>query len=164
MGSHELDEVDRQILHLLQQDARSTSTEAMGDEVGVAASTVRNRINRMEDAGVIRGYYPEIDYDAAGYSLHYRFLGYAPADRRAEVVERALGVSGVVRVGEFVDSELNLSVEVIAVNAEHLADIHDSLEACGLELERGEVYSRSHVQPFNHFGTDYQNDDAEDDN
>ncbi|WP_435177009.1 AsnC family protein [Halorussus sp. AFM4] len=40
MGSYELDDVDRRILHLLQQDSRGTSTETIGDQVGVAASTV----------------------------------------------------------------------------------------------------------------------------
>ena len=61
----DLDEVDRSILYLLQEDARGTSAEAMADKVGVSASTIRNRIDQLEDDGIIRGYHPEIDYEAA---------------------------------------------------------------------------------------------------
>ena len=160
MRSHDLDDIDRQILHLLQRDARSISTESIGSEVGVAASTVRNRINKMEDAGVIRGYHPEIDYDTAGYSLHFLFLCYAPSDRREELVERTREVSGVVRVSEFVDSEFNLAVEAVAFDSHHLATIHDEIERCGLTVKREKVYSDRHVQPFDHFGASYEDDES----
>lgn len=40
----------------------------------MAASTVRHRIGKMQDAGIIRGFHPEIDYDKAGFSLHYLFM------------------------------------------------------------------------------------------
>jgi len=63
---------------MLQQDARDTSTEIIGKYAGVTAPIVRNRINRMESSNVIRGYYPDSNYDAAGYSFHYRFLCSAP--------------------------------------------------------------------------------------
>lgn len=46
-------DVDRQILHLLQGNARGVNTETIGQEVGVAASTVRNRLDEMEEADVI---------------------------------------------------------------------------------------------------------------
>lgn len=46
----------------------------MSDRIGVSASTVRNRIEMMESEGVIRGYHPEIDYDAAGLQLHMLFI------------------------------------------------------------------------------------------
>jgi len=39
--------------HLLQQDARDATIETMGELVGVSASTVRNRIEAMDSAGVI---------------------------------------------------------------------------------------------------------------
>lgn len=36
----------------------------MGDRVGVSASTIRTRIEHLDDGGVIRGYHKQ-----AGYSL-----------------------------------------------------------------------------------------------
>ena len=70
MTGIELDEVDRSILHGLQADARTTTAEEMGEKAKVSASTIRNRIKRLEDAGVIEGYHPHIDYEAANYQLH----------------------------------------------------------------------------------------------
>lgn len=61
MGSLTLDEVDRGILYVLQQDARNTTISEIASEVDVSASTVRNRIDDMEAEGIIEGYYPKID-------------------------------------------------------------------------------------------------------
>ena len=66
---HNLDDVDRGILHILQGNAREATAADMGDKVGTSASTVRNRIEYLEE-GVIRGYHPELDYEAAGFDLH----------------------------------------------------------------------------------------------
>lgn len=163
MGSYELDERDRQILHLLQQDARSISTETIGEQIGVAASTVRNRINKMENAGIIRGYHPEIDYNEAGYPLHYLFMCYTATDDRDELVQHVLEtVPGVVRVNELIDAEINVVVEVIATDATTLDATNEKLKACGLEVKRGEIYKAIHVQPYDHFGTDLEvSDDVE---
>ncbi|GAB3665359.1 Lrp/AsnC family transcriptional regulator [Halopiger thermotolerans] len=161
MVSYELDQRDRQILHLLQTNARSISTETIGEEIGIAASTVRNRINKMEDAGIIRGYHPEIDYNAAGHPLHYLFLCYAPAAERDEIVREVLeSVPGVVRVNELIDSEINVVVEVIAEDAETLDRSNKGLKERGLDVKRGEVYKKTHVQPYDHFGADYDDTDG----
>lgn len=52
-GAYELDEVDRGILYLLQKDARHNTNKEIGDAVGVSPGTVRNRIENLEEAGVI---------------------------------------------------------------------------------------------------------------
>ncbi|HTQ63336.1 MAG TPA: Lrp/AsnC family transcriptional regulator [Puia sp.] len=50
-----LDEKDRAILKLLQQNAKSTVRE-IADKVHLSPTPVHERIKRMEDAGVIRQY------------------------------------------------------------------------------------------------------------
>ncbi|WP_293026987.1 Lrp/AsnC family transcriptional regulator [Natronococcus sp.] len=67
MASEELDEVDRAILYLLQEDARFNSAADIAGKVDVTANTVRNRIQRLEERGIIRGYIPLIDYEQADY-------------------------------------------------------------------------------------------------
>ncbi|QSW98919.1 Lrp/AsnC family transcriptional regulator [Haloterrigena alkaliphila] len=134
-----------------------TNSTIIGEQIGVAASTVRNRINKMEDAGIIRGYHPEIDYDEAGYPLHYLFMCYASTDERTDLVEHVLEtVPGVVRINELFDAEINVVVEVIAADAETLDATNEQLKACGLEVKRGEIYKTTHVQPYDHFGTDLE--------
>jgi DNA-binding Lrp family transcriptional regulator len=47
-----MDELDREILSILRRDARKPYTE-IADEVGTSEGTVRNRVERMTDEGVI---------------------------------------------------------------------------------------------------------------
>ncbi|WP_238532882.1 Lrp/AsnC family transcriptional regulator [Halalkalicoccus jeotgali] len=68
-GNVVLDDLDREILYELQQDARKTTHEEISTTVGVSQSTVRNRITALEEAGVIKTYAPELDYERAGFSL-----------------------------------------------------------------------------------------------
>ena len=47
-----MDELDREILSILRRDARKPYTE-IAEEVGTSEGTVRNRVERMTDEGVI---------------------------------------------------------------------------------------------------------------
>lgn len=47
-----MDDLDRQILDVLRHDARTPYTE-IADEIGVSEGTVRNRVERMQEAGTI---------------------------------------------------------------------------------------------------------------
>jgi len=60
-----LDVRDRQILEILSTNAR-ISTSELARQVGMSAPAVRERVNRLEEAGVIRGYRADIDPTALG--------------------------------------------------------------------------------------------------
>jgi DNA-binding Lrp family transcriptional regulator len=47
-----MDDLDRQILNILRRDARTPYTE-IADRVGTSEGTVRNRVERMTDEGII---------------------------------------------------------------------------------------------------------------
>ncbi|MGV0815669.1 Lrp/AsnC family transcriptional regulator [Mycolicibacterium boenickei] len=64
----DLDDVDRRILLALHADARM-SNSALADAVGIAASTCHGRVRRLQDIGVIRGFYTDIDPAAVGLGL-----------------------------------------------------------------------------------------------
>jgi len=64
-----LDSTDWNILAELQKDARSTFKK-IGDAVGMTRPAVRERILRMEEAGIISGYHVEINVDSLGKSIH----------------------------------------------------------------------------------------------
>lgn len=64
----ELDDVDRRILTTLHADAR-ISNSALAEAAGIAASTCHGRVRRLQDMGVIRGFYTDIDPSAIGLSL-----------------------------------------------------------------------------------------------
>jgi Lrp/AsnC family transcriptional regulator, leucine-responsive regulatory protein len=63
-----LDARNVQILALLSRNPR-TSVSQLARSVGMSAPATRERIQRMEEAGVIRGYRLEIDPAALGYPI-----------------------------------------------------------------------------------------------
>ncbi len=64
----DLDDMDRRILLALHADARM-SNSALADLVGIAPSTCHGRVRRLQDLGVIRGFYTDIDPAAIGLTL-----------------------------------------------------------------------------------------------
>ena len=65
MPDMDLDDVDRAILASLLSDARASQRQLSRD-VGVAQGTITNRIRRMEELGIIKGYSVVIDLKALG--------------------------------------------------------------------------------------------------
>ncbi|MCW3063556.1 MAG: AsnC family transcriptional regulator [Solirubrobacterales bacterium] len=63
-----LDDTNRRVLHELQDDARLSMAE-LGRRVGLSAPAVADRVQRLEQAGVITGYRAEIDPRAIGYPI-----------------------------------------------------------------------------------------------
>ncbi|WP_422748138.1 Lrp/AsnC family transcriptional regulator [Mycobacterium sp. WMMD1722] len=64
----DIDAVDRRILTALHDDAR-ISNSALADLVGIAPSTCHGRVRRLQELGVIRGFYTDIDPAAIGLTL-----------------------------------------------------------------------------------------------
>ncbi|MDB6100921.1 MAG: AsnC family transcriptional regulator [Gammaproteobacteria bacterium] len=63
-----LDELDRKILALVQQDARRAA-EAIGTEIGLSASAVQRRIARLREEAVITAEVAIVDPKSVGRSL-----------------------------------------------------------------------------------------------
>ncbi len=64
----EMDGVDRRILTALHTDARMPNN-ALAELVGIAPSTCHGRVRRLQELGVIRGFYTDIDPAALGLHL-----------------------------------------------------------------------------------------------
>jgi Lrp/AsnC family leucine-responsive transcriptional regulator len=60
-----LDDQDLVILRALQDDARGTFSD-IGSKAGLSTSSVHQRVKKLEQAGVIRGYRAVIDPQALG--------------------------------------------------------------------------------------------------
>jgi Lrp/AsnC family transcriptional regulator, leucine-responsive regulatory protein len=67
-SNQNIDPTDRKLLEELQADARVSVAE-LGRRVGLSAPSVADRMRRLEDNGVIRGYRTEIDPRSLGYQL-----------------------------------------------------------------------------------------------
>lgn len=158
MPAAELDPTDRGIVYLLQEDARHNTTAAIGEEVGVAASTVATRIRKLEERNVITGYHPTVDYGKAGFDHHFLVVGTAPFEERAAAAETAIGVRGVVNVRERLTDRRNVSVEVVASTRDDVERSLAELNDAGIDIERTELLKRELDRPFDGFGRQFTDD------
>jgi Lrp/AsnC family transcriptional regulator, leucine-responsive regulatory protein len=60
-----IDALDRKLLALLQADGRLTHAQ-LGQQVGLSASACTRRLQRLEDAGVVAGYFARLNGAAIG--------------------------------------------------------------------------------------------------
>ncbi len=65
-----LDEIDRNILRILQNDAR-TSYREIQDKLGISIGTIHNRISKLKKNGVIEGYTLKLNNEKLGYKLTF---------------------------------------------------------------------------------------------
>jgi Lrp/AsnC family transcriptional regulator, leucine-responsive regulatory protein len=86
-----LDDVDRKILDQLERHGRATLAD-VGDAVGLSASAVKRRVDRLQETGVIVGYAAIVDRQALGDRLEafvelYCADSVAPGDLLASVAD-----------------------------------------------------------------------------
>lgn len=65
---YKLDETDRKILVILQQEGRITNVE-LAEKIGISAPPCLRRVKALEDAGYIAGYQARLAPDLMGYPL-----------------------------------------------------------------------------------------------
>jgi Lrp/AsnC family transcriptional regulator for asnA, asnC and gidA len=65
-----LDEIDKNILRILQEDAR-TSYREIQDKLGISIGTIHNRIAKLKKNGVIEGYTLRLNNEKLGYKLAF---------------------------------------------------------------------------------------------
>ena len=63
-----MEALDRQIVRLLARDGRMSFTD-LGRHTGLSTSAVHQRVRRLEERGVIRGYRASLDYEQADLPL-----------------------------------------------------------------------------------------------
>ena len=68
LSYEEIDAVNRRVLEELQRDPRLTMSE-LGRRVGMSSPAVTERVRRLEETGVIRGYALELDPAALGLPI-----------------------------------------------------------------------------------------------
>ncbi len=134
MKDGDLDSIDRQIISALQGEARRTSSSEVAAQIDISASTVRSRLAKLEDRGIIRGYYIDIDYDAAGYPLYTKIICTAPVAERDALAKRAQEIRGVTAVREVMTGERNVYVNAIGADHDDLNRISTELDELGLHV------------------------------
>ncbi|MEM2337992.1 MAG: Lrp/AsnC family transcriptional regulator [Candidatus Bathyarchaeia archaeon] len=115
-----LDSTDIKILELLQEDARQTYTD-IGKRLGIAHSTVYDRIKRMENHGIIKKYTALVDTEKAGTKTVTAIMTiYTDPKENERVASRLCQIPQVLEVYTSLSEELQITAKVIAENQESL--------------------------------------------
>lgn len=82
MKNNELDHIDREILHMLQENARM-SLKDIAQKVYLSSPAVSVRIDNLVDSGYIEGFHAQINTEKMGYHIKaFINLEVSPVDKK----------------------------------------------------------------------------------
>ena len=88
----DFDETDLMLIELLQKDARTPQAQ-LAAQVGLAASSVNERIRKLGERGLIVGYHAEISAEAMGYDLlAFLYIAWSRPETEKVFLKKVLGV------------------------------------------------------------------------
>lgn len=64
-----IDDISLKILGLLQENARMSYTE-IGQKIGMTSASVKERVQKLEDLGIIKKYTVQLDDEKLGYPIN----------------------------------------------------------------------------------------------
>lgn len=125
-----MDAKDRKILALLEADGRMGFAE-IGEAVGLAGSSVHDRVRKLEKQGVIKGYKADLDYPSAGFPItaivSLALSPASPTDIPAKIAEFPLVQSCYSVAGD--------NSYALFVRAPSTSDLEDLLDGLRAKLE-----------------------------
>ncbi|MHB9287235.1 HTH-type transcriptional regulator Lrp [Halobacteriales archaeon Cl-PHB] len=108
--------LDRKLVNALLGDGRA-SLRSLAEDLDVSVTTVSNHLSDLEEAGIIRGYTPKVDYDAMGYDvtaiLQLKVEGQSLVDVTERLSEHKQMISvyevtgdhDIIAIGKFADTD-----------------------------------------------------------
>lgn len=125
-----LDETGWHILEALQENARLSFSE-LGQRVGLSSPAVGERVRRMEDAGIIKGYRAEVDTAKIGYPITAIIrISNSPGERCTRLTALTQAIPEVLECYRVTGSD-SLIMKVMASSVEHLETLIDRLSEHG---------------------------------
>jgi len=150
--AHRIDEIDKCILYYLSVDARNTTTSDIAEEAEVTPATIRNRIEQLEEQGILRGYLADIDYKSIESYVKYQFRCTAAVPDRKRVAQSALEIHGVLTARELMAGSSNLVITAVGADTDEITQITHRLSDLGLEIDDESVIEDEYHTPYTPFG------------
>ena len=117
----ELDDIDRALLRILREQPRTPIAE-VARLASVARGTATARLARMEEAGVITGYGPDVDARAIGFGVLAFVTLEIAQGHGPSVVEHLAAIPEVLEV-HAVTGPGDLLCRIVARSNEHLDEV-----------------------------------------
>ena len=132
MAHHNLDSLDKKILHLIAEDARIPFLE-VARVCNVSGAAIHQRIQNLTNLGILKGSQFIIDPEKVGYeTCAYIGLYLKNPENFDSVVEALKKIPEVVEC-HYTTGGFDMFIKIYAVNNHHLLNIiHDKLQPLGL--------------------------------
>ena len=124
-----MDALNKKILQRLQANALQSHVE-IGLQVGISSPAVNERIKKMEDAGIIKGYRTEVSPFECGYQLKAIITLRAFMGKLKPFLDKVKQFEEVVNCYRITGNE-NIVLEVVLANQKHLEQFIDELIVYG---------------------------------
>ena len=123
-----LDEIDEKIITLLVEDARRSFAD-VGTQVGLTASAVKRRVDRLRSGGAIAGFTVRLEPGALGWTVE----GYVELYCRMSTAPQAIRAA-VARFPEVVDAstisgEADALLRIVAADMHHFEQVLEQIGA-----------------------------------
>lgn len=120
-----IDPLNWKILNHLQQNAR-VSFATIGREIGLTAPAVGERVKKMEDAGILKGYNAVVSHALTGHQLKAIITLRAFMGKLKPFLALVITLNEVVNCYRITGSE-NIVMEVVIKDQAHLEKFIDTL-------------------------------------
>ena len=137
---HALDKVDRSIVAALQKNGRDSFSE-IGKAVGLSATSVAERVRRLEEAGIIEGYQVRLSAEKLGYPVT-AFILARPLGPDARFIKVA-GERPEILACHRVTGEFSFIAQAIVRDVTHLEELLNYLEPAAVHIVTLVVLSTS---------------------
>ncbi len=118
----DIDELDLQILSVLMEDAKTPYTE-IGKKLFVSGGTIHVRMKKLQDLGVVKGAYLNIDHVLLGYDLS-AFLGiYLEKSSMYDAVIEGLRLIPEIVSAHYTTGVYSIFARVICKDTDHLRQV-----------------------------------------
>ncbi|MBY6068118.1 Lrp/AsnC family transcriptional regulator [Leisingera aquaemixtae] len=120
-----LDDLDRRILRYMQSDPEQSIPD-LAERLGLSASRLSRRLEKLREGGVILGQRAVIDWRALGYEVEVSLrVTLDKTNPRAfdEFIEAARGIAEVIEIQTFL-GQVDVRLSVIARDMPHYQQIY----------------------------------------
>lgn len=128
LNNKAIDGLNLSILRELCSNSRTTAAE-IGRRVGLTAPAIAERINKLEEAGYIKGYYAMLDFDKIGLNIQ-AFISFKCVNRHQDITKL---IPTIPEIMEWytVTGNTSMLLKVITHSREQLAKVIAYLEEYG---------------------------------
>lgn len=120
--AYELDNLDRQIIALLIEDARLPFTE-IAKKLIVSPGTIHVRVKKMESLGIIKGASLIVDYEAVGYNFTAYVGVHVSQTRDSEPIMGELRKIPEVTVAHIATGKFSIFCKIRCRDARHAKQV-----------------------------------------